>query len=315
MTVSTPLSPADAAGLLRAARRDVDAVEWAFLALPASRAALRLRIEQLLAGGDTESAEALIARALLHHPSDPTLARLRAECHLRHGAIRLADREIRFALERRPHHVATLVLGGRIARAAGDAPLAIERLQAARAARPGRDDVARPLVVALLEAGWLTRAERVLRSMAVPCPALEARLLAEQGRVLEAIERLERVVDGPSEVGDAFDLDDATETLIELLERAGDADRLRARLDAIGPDLPRALLAAGRAWLALGEHRRAAIRVAPLRRPGPWRREGLGIVVVAAALMRRRDLSERALRRLQRTRDGADPHVMAELWR
>ncbi|MCP3905371.1 MAG: tetratricopeptide repeat protein [Planctomycetes bacterium] len=314
MTSTNPLAPADAARLLRAARRDPESVEWAFLALPSSTGAQRLRIEQLIADGDLEAAEALIARVLLQRPSDATLARLRAECCLRRDELRDADREVRFALDRRPNHVGTLVLAGRIARRAGDLPVAIERFDRASEIRPRSDSLRRSLVDTLLEAGALTRAERILGTMSAPCPVLEAQLLAAQGRILEAIERLERVIDSPGDTPPC-DRDEATGTLVVLLERAGHVDRLRTRMETIGPDQPRALVAAGRAWLALGEHRRAVARLATLRVPGPWRREAMGVIAVAASLVGRPSLAERALRRLQRTREGADPAVMADLWR
>ena len=56
----------DIARLLRAARRGDgdDSVEWAYSVMPDSRAARRLRIEQLLVDGDHEAAEAIIARGM-----------------------------------------------------------------------------------------------------------------------------------------------------------------------------------------------------------------------------------------------------------
>lgn len=311
-----------AAALLRSARAGgldahSDSADWALSALPGNRHARRLAIQRLLHIGNTDAADALITQGLLIKPTDPLLTRLRAESLLMQGETRLAEKEIGLALERRARHCATLLLAARIASARGDHPRAVILLQRAMAVKPQRDEIKPLLVQVLLDAGSPQRAEKTLRTMKRPAPTLRARVLAAQGRLLEAIDLLESARRAGAGTGQP----DSAELLCELiglLERVGNMARLRRLLEELGErsDLDRAvLLRIGIAWLTLGAFTTASRLMAAISHPGPRQRDALAVLVVAAAMAGRRRLGERALDRLQQTPAGADPVMMADLWR
>jgi len=312
----------EAAALLRAARAGAvepldDSAEWAFSALPGSRHARRLATQRLLQAGDTEAADALITQGLLIRPTDPLLTRLRAESLFMQGETRLAEKEIRLALDRRPQHCATLLLAARIAAARNDHPRAVALLQRAEAQKPRRDQIKALLTQALLDAGCAERAEQTLHTMNRPSAALCARVLAAQGRLLEAIDLLEAARLEEIEAADHQAVELLCE-LIDLLERVGDMSRLRRLLEEItvqGEPHRAVLVRIGVAWLTLGAFATAVRQMALISRPGPHQREALAVLVVAAAMAGRRRLAERALCRLQQTPAGTDPVAMADLWR
>ncbi|MHC4108417.1 MAG: tetratricopeptide repeat protein, partial [Planctomycetota bacterium] len=186
----------DAAGLLRAARavatdNDAEAIDWAFLAMPDSIPARRLKIEYLLRQGDNDLADALIAQGLLQHPTNPSLALLRARRLYAQGETREAEGELHMVLAARPHHCGTLELAGRVSAELGDASLAVKFLRQAAAERAGNDRVAGLLVQSLIDAGYADRAAEALRRMVRPPAGLKARVLRAMGRLLEAVELLE----------------------------------------------------------------------------------------------------------------------------
>jgi len=309
---------AEAAGLLRAARtagpEQVDeAVGWAFAALPDHKHARILAIERHLAQGDTEMADVLLTRGLLLRPTDASLTRLRARSLLMQGDAAEAGKEIRLALVQRPRHVATLLLAAEIARQLDDLPRAVSLLQRALRRQPERDHNKALLTQALIDAEQLDQAEGVMRSMRRVPPVLRARLLRAQGRLLEAVELLDRSRTG-SPALDAGRQDIVCE-LIDLLEHMGDFAGLRALMDEVDAKQSEVLIRAGVACLTLGRFRVAALHMSRLRRAWPHRREALSVLVVAAAMLGRLRLAERALSRLHRTPAGADPPFMADLWR
>ena len=95
-------------------------VEWTFAAMPDSPSAQRLKIELLLRHGDTESADALIARGLLQRPTDAGLTLLRARSLFAQGKLDRARRELRLVLAKRPHHRGAIELAGHVALELGD---------------------------------------------------------------------------------------------------------------------------------------------------------------------------------------------------
>lgn len=309
-----------AAALLRSARAGgldahSDSADWALSALPGNRHARRLAIQRLLHVGNIDAADALITQGLLSQPTDPLLTRLRAESLFMQGETLLAEKEIGLALERRAHHCATLLLAARIASARGDHPRAVSLLQRAMAAKPKRNDIKPLLVQVLLDAGNPQRAGRMLQTMKRPAPTLRARVLAAQGRLLEAIDLLESARRAGAGGPDSAEL---LCELIGLLERVGNMARLRRLLEELGErsDLDRAvLLRIGIAWLTLGAFTTASRLMAAISHTGPRQRDALAVLIVAAAMADRRRLGERALDRLQQTAAGADPVMMADLWR
>ncbi len=307
----------DAAGLLRAARAvttgdDAEAIDWAFLAMPDSVPARRLKIEHLLWQGDNDMAGTLIAQGLLQHPTNPSLTLLRARRLYAQGKVRQAEAELRMVLAARPHHCGTLELAGRVSAELGESSRAVQFLRQAAAERAGNDRVAGLLVQSLLDAGYADRAAGAMRRMARPPARLKARVLRAMGRLLEAVELLETA----SHAGDSTqDPDDAFCELVDTLEEAVDLPRLRVTLEGINLSRPTALARAGRAWLILGEFRTAVVQMARLARLPQHRRDALAVLVVAAAMLDRLSLAERAVCRLQLTEEGIDAGSMADVWR
>ncbi|MDY7109984.1 MAG: hypothetical protein SYC29_15235, partial [Planctomycetota bacterium] len=311
-----------AAELLRAARAaglDTrnDSVEWALSMLPWNRHVRRLAIRRLLHAGNTDAADALIAQGLLIEPTDPVLTRLRAESLLMQGDTRLAEKEIALALEKRPRHCGTLTLAARIASARGDHPRAVALLRGAEAERPSSDAIKARLVRTLLDVDCPEEAEKTVRAMKCPTATLRARVRAARGRLLEAIDLLESARAENAWAGEADPPELLTE-LIDLLERAGHLARLRRLLVELTEqeNTDRAVLArVGIAWLTQGAFTTATRLMGSLSGPGPGQRDALAVLVVAASMAGRRRLARRALHRLQETAAGADPAVMADLWR
>lgn len=307
----------DAAGLLRAARAvttgdDGEAIDWAFLAMPDSIPARRLKIEHLLRQGDNDLAGTLIAQGLLQHPTNPSLTLLRARRLYAQGKVRQAEAELRMVLAARPHHCGTLELAGRVSAELGEASRAVEFLRQAAAERAGNDRVTGLLVQSLLDGGYADRAAGAMRRMDRPPTRLKARVLRAMGRLLEAVELLETAPpagDSPEGPDDAFC------ELVDTLEEAVDLRRLRVTLDGIDLTRPTALARAGRAWLLLGEFRTAVVQMARLARLPQHRRDALAVLVVAAAMLDRLSLAERAVCRLQLTEEGIDAGSMADVWR
>ncbi len=302
-----------AARLLRAARLAArgegcpDAVEWAFWMMPESASARRAWIERLIVDRDFEGADSLIARGLLKRPTDAALTLLRARSLFAQARHEDAARELNLVLDRRPNHAGTLVLAGRTALSLGQSLEAAGYLERAERRRPG-DEVRRLLAEAWLDAARPRLARRVVKRMSAPSPLLVARLLRAEGRILEAVETLERAA-GAGDAQEAIMV-----ALLDLIEETGDVARMRAMMSRLGPDRPGVLARGGAAWLAMGAFRTAALRMAALaRRPG-YRAAALVRLMVAAAMMGRLRLASRALGRLRRLDEPVDREAVAEAW-
>jgi len=304
----------EAARLLRAAR-DADRldhdehVDWAFTVMPDSPGAQRLKVQQLLALGHYEAADAVIARGLRRRPLDCGLTLLRARSLHAQGRDDAAQQELRYVLSRRPEHRDALELAGRVCLDLGEPQRAVRVLESAERRRP--DNAIRELLAnAWLAAGRPAEARSVVERMTAPTAMLRARVLEAEGRALEAIDVLERArehTDGP-------DLDDITTALIELLERAAGLQRLRRLLAPMTVARPAILARAGLAWLAFGAYHAAATRMFPLRRVAGFRSQALTVMMVAAAMLNRPTLSRRALQRLRRLDEPVDRRLVAEAW-
>ena len=163
---------------------------------------------------------------------------------------------------------------------------------------------------AWINAGRFEEAGKVLSQMDCPPARLSAKYLRAQGRLLEAVETLQTALD--RDQGDEHEpmLCD----LIDLLEESGNVARLRRTLQRIEVDQPTALARAGLAWLWLGEFHAAAVRSARLARVEGSSCTGLVVLLVAATMLRRPTLVERALRRLRRSDEPIDRNVVADAW-
>jgi len=300
-----------AARLLRDARSNDagDAVEWAYLTVPECLGARRLKIRMLLRQGNHEAADALIAQGLLQLPTNASLSYLRARSLFAQGKLEPAGRELRLVLAKRPRHRGALELAGRVARGLGDARRAVALLERAERRRP--DDQIRSLLVeAWLDGGRPNMARKVLRRMAAPTALLRAGVFRAAGRLLEARELLEQAATDRT----AADHTDVMTELIDLLEATSDLQRLRRVLEPVDTDRPAVLARAGMAWLAMGAFHTAAVNMARLARVRGFRTQALLVLMVAAAMVNRSRLADRALERLRRIAEPIGPRTVAQAW-
>jgi tetratricopeptide (TPR) repeat protein len=300
-----------AARLLRDARGNDadDAVEWAYLTIPECLGARRLKIRMLLRQGNLEAADALIAQGLLQQPTNASLSYLRARSLFAQGKLESAGRELRLVLAKRPRHRGALELAGRVARGLGDARRAVALLERAERRRP--DDQIRSLLVeAWLDGGRPNMARKVLRRMAAPTALLRAGVFRAAGRLLEARELLEQAAADPT----AADHTEIMTELIDLLEGTSDLQRLRRVLEPVDIDRPAVLARAGMAWLAMGAFHTAAVQMAKLARVRGYRAQALLVLMVAAAMINRTRLADRALERLRRIAEPIGPGTVAQAW-
>jgi thioredoxin-like negative regulator of GroEL len=302
-----------AARLLRAAATPgpgrSEQVEWAFWTLPDSRPARRLQIESLIDQGDREAALALIGQGLLRRPTDPALALLRARCLFDAGDSERAEGAIKIALARRPEHTRTLELAGRVALERGDAHRAAAYFRRIDLRRPSARSK-RLRVIALLRCRRPDLAHQVLRQMERPPTLLEAQVLRVQGRFLEAIDLL-AAARGRTEGRERGRI---TCGLIEVLEEAGESARLRTVLSNLSAEEPEALARGGLAWLGEGEFPAAIRAMRPIVAHPSLRGRALAVTMVAAAMINRRGLAERAISRLRRLRRTVGRETIAEAW-
>jgi len=310
--VQPTIDRAAAAVLLHAAHitdTSDESIEWAFTAMPDRRAALRLRIGQLLTHGNYEDADALIGRGLRKRPTDASLSLLRARSLFAQDKLDAASREMRLVLAQRPHHAGAMELAGKVQMKL-DRPLrAVRHFQRAATRRPG--DRATALVAhAWLAAGRTRTAREVVEQMDNPPPLLTAQLLAAEGRLLEATDTLDRArCEAP---GSDYEL--IVCELITRLEAQGDLSRLRRILVDVSSEHPVVLARAGEAWLSMGAFHTAAIRMATLARIRGYRARATTVLMVAAAMLNRSSLAERALRRLRRLDEPVEQSLVAEAW-
>jgi tetratricopeptide (TPR) repeat protein len=286
-----------------------ESIEWAFTAMPDRRAAQRLRIGQLLAHGDYEAADALIGSGLRKRPTDASLSLLRARSLFAQDKFDAAAREMRLVLAQRPHHAGAMELAGQVQMKLGRPLRAVRHFQRAATRRPG--DRATALVAhAWLAAGRTRTARDVVELMQNPPPLLTARLLAAEGRLLEATDTL----DEARCKAHGTEYQDILCELITRLEAQGDLARLRRILVEVSNDHPVVLARAGNAWLSMGAFHTAAIRMATLARIRGYRARATTVLMVAAAMLNRTSLAERALRRLRRLDEPVEQSDVSEAW-
>jgi len=311
--VQPTIDRAAAAVLLHAAHvtnASDEAIEWAFTVMPDRRAAQRLRIGQLLAHGNYEAADALIGRGLRRRPTDASLSLLRARSLFAQDKLDAAAREMRLVLAQRPHHADAMELAGQVQMKLGRPLRAVRHFQRAATRRPG-DRATAMVAQAWLAAGRTRTARDVVEQMENPPPLLTSRLLAAEGRLLEATDTLDRA----RCEAHATDYDDILCELITRLEAQGDLSRLRRILVAVSTEHPVVLAKAGEAWLSMGAFHTAAVRMATLARIRGYRARATTVLMVAAAMLNRSSLAERALCRLRRLDDEpVEPADVAEAW-
>lgn len=307
------LDRAEAARLLREAQAsaldDGEAIDWAYLALPGSPAARRLKIRMMLAQGDNQAAETLIAQGLLWRPTDAGLSLLRARALYTSGRIDEARDELKLVLAMRPEHSGALELAGRIALRRRDPLRAADFFRQADA-RKASDGLKAQRVIALLKAQRVEQARVVLRQMDAPGAILESRVLIAEGRRLEAAEMLTRA--RTEAVGNDYDA--ITCALIDILEETTDTQRLGEILAGLTTSRPASLARAGSAWLSLGSFTTAIRRMSALARDPAYRVRALVVLMVAAAMANRPTLAKRTLARLRRTSAPLDRAAIAATW-
>ncbi len=305
-----------------------ESIDWAHALLGDRAAALALRARSLLAAGDAEAAESLLARGLLRHPDHSGLALLRCECLHRRGECDEAQAAMDELLPRRPDHNRTLVLAANIAAAHGRHHDAVALLRRAAAARPRCDATRQQLVRALLACGDATRAESQLRIVLRPSPILWAQVYRAQGRTREAIDVLEATMathrDRPGRPPDRSHAEDEVDPrneaiafLAELLEDVGDLPALR-RLIAMNESnaSPTVGMRLGRAMLSLGQFHGAMQWLAPLASHSRHTAQVLPTLVVAAALAGEPRQARQWLEQLRETCEGAESgSLLADAWR
>lgn len=317
----------------RRASRTSDAAEtldWALQLAPDSRPAIRMRVRLFLIEDDLESARSMIGRSLLAHADDALLRVLHAECLLRSGKLREANRAIRSALDARPERCDALELAAQIAIQSGEHARAIGLLEICRAKRPDDERIAMLLTEALVRSGEaenIEQAEELMTCIASPAPMLMANVLIARGRSRDALEYLEARVDAmlrkksSGRRSAANDNDDALlAQYITVLESCGETARLKAlpaRVDTLRH--VQAATALGRAMLAQGRFRGAIALTLPLARLTADNAEALGIVMVAATMFGRDKLARLALRRLRGcariSQNAALLASLADCWR
>lgn len=286
-------------------------IDWVHSVLPESRAVRRLKINSLLAQGDPETADALIALGLLKHPTDSGLSLLSGKSLFLQERYEEADRTIRLVLPRRAQHIETITLAGRIAAKLDNHDRAVNLLQRAHRHRPHRLDIVGWLFESLLASGCVAQAETLLRNCQAPPPLLKARLLQAQDRRIEAIALLDAAF---SRETDDDLRDEQLTRLIELLEETGDHPRLERIAIFITPELPKALIRLARADLAIGRFSHALDLLDSL----PSDRNCCAAVgeirLVASAMLNRMSEANQACLDLERAGSSRDVRSRAECW-
>lgn len=300
----------EAANLLRMIRalqlqRAGDLIEWAVTIMPDRISTQRLYIRWLLASGDPAAAESAAQRASLQYPNCASLSLLKAESLADQRRWPAADLEIQKALHRRPHHHRTRLLAARIAMARCDHHRAIAILENAN--HPLDDAMRALLAEALLRIGDIHRAQQSLDAMQSPAPRLIAEVLQAQGRILDAADVLEAALQQTPD-------EQTLCMLLSLLEEIGDESRLQQVINQVRPEHVQARAFIGKMLLARGAFRSAVLHAAALAREAPSQTESLYTLVVAAALLGRQRLAQRALARIKRSSRSPETRNMAQHW-
>ena len=291
MTVSVTrmrqtISRAEAAAMLRSARKKLalcderagETIGWTLTVLRDNYRARLIKIDYLLRTGHWDSADALIARTIMHLRDRPLLRLRLARSLVEQGRIEQAAAEMRGVLRARPEHAGVLTLAAHIAAARGAHREAAALLLRASNARPYDSAVRVALVQALLRAGLNHHATLEFERISHPPALLTARILRAQNRWLEAIECLQRAI------GSTWN--DATLAceLIDLFERSGDAVRFRNLLPDLFQAPPEVQLRGAEACLRFGDGV-SAIKLAERVATVPvWRNKAERITSIARVL-------------------------------
>jgi len=311
------VSRRQAAQLLKLARHgsgDVvsEAVDWAYAAMPDRVIVQRLKVRSLLRTGQFESADALLAQALLIYPTDHVLSTMRAERLLHKGRLESAAREIELVLAHHPERPSALSLGAEIASRQGDRARALALLQRAVDARPFEAPRRIQLIEALLADEQTVQAVHHLAYLSDPPALLEARVMHAQGCTIDALARLQREWNTSMESDHA---DHVAAAIVSLLEEIGRLDELERFVNEFDTSHPRAIAKAAESWLMLGRFEEAAQLGAMLLKRRAFVPIGRGVLLVASTMRGNFGLAQRVVRQLVTSELTIDRISLAELWR
>jgi tetratricopeptide (TPR) repeat protein len=295
-------------------------VGWALTLFRANPMVRRLKIDHLLDTGEYDSADALIARALMRGNS-------REACGLMHwrfarslhaqGRLESAWHHVTIALTDHPHHGGALQLAAQIARDSGDTATSVELLLRACALRPAIGDLRAHLVDALLAIGQTHEAAVELGRIQSPPPCLVSRVLRAQGRTLEAVELLEQAMAYASDTDAAPELHLA---LMAALEELGDERRLADAIAGATNDEPEAerssnsRLRAAQAMLGQGHFDLALEMIGPLVHDVRRRRSALPVAIIAHTMLEQPSQAREAFLLWRQIEPAPSVDSMAPLW-
>jgi tetratricopeptide (TPR) repeat protein len=286
--VRQAISRAEAAAMLRAARKALaigddragETIGWTLTALRDNYHARLIKIEYLLRGGHWDSADALIARTIMHLRDHPLLRLRLARSFFEQGRIEQAATEIRRVLQARPEHAAALALAARIASAQGRYKEAAALWMQASDCRQNDETVRAAFVQSLLDAKLTCHAAAECAQLSNPPAFLAARVFRAQGRTLDAVDRLEA----------ALMLDRANAIvmceLISAHEDAGDIVRFRQLLPRLADAPLPAQLRASEGCLTFGEFDQAIALAQRIAEDPLWRDRAEWVLHIAQLMSR-----------------------------
>lgn len=309
--------------------RAEDASRWAL-------GALRLAASCAYLLGETSKLEHFAALVERRWGDDAALLQLLARSAMDDGRMEEAVDLARRACARAPRRARLLELVGRIEARAGNLDEALAAVRVATRLRPRRASLRIELAELALAAGQFDPGLAALGALIDPPCLLHARLLAGAGRLREAVEMYDRVIDsghaapvihsisprrrttlnlssGNRGVMVDSDLLDASIERIDVLERLGDRTAIFALADAELADPFRSgpvMVRLAEAALNMGDPRRC-VQLARRCRRGIESAFALALLSVAATLLKRPLLAERCRDRLG-PRDRA---LLARAWR
>jgi DNA-binding SARP family transcriptional activator len=178
--------------------------------------------------------------------------------------------------------------------------------------RPFDESMRLQLIEALLAHGAHVQAARQLAHLPDPPALLEARVFKAQGRLIDALARLERAW---HEHSDGANSDEIAAAIIELAEDVGQLETLERFVSALDVSHPRALARAAEACLVLGRFDDAMRLGAALLKRREFVPMGRGILLVAATMNGSFGVAQRAARQLITSERTIDRLSLADLWR
>lgn len=321
------LNRIEAAGMIRAARNAPrgsdergELIGWARTVLRDNRLVRRLKIDHLLDTGEYDSADALIARALMrgNKREAGVLMRWRFARSLQaQGRLEQAWQQVTHVLAERPQHGGALQLGARIASERGEFHVAVELLARACTLQSQRNELRARLVEALLSNGQIHEAAVELVRIHAPSPTLVSRVLRAQGRTLEAVELLERASAASGETASIAELN---RELIAALEELGDVSRLNRAMATARQDLSdspggsETLLRAAHAMLSQGHFENVLAAIDPVLNDARHRRAALPLNIAALTMLDRTDEARQALVEWREVEAAPDVRSLAGMW-